>query len=147
MANTNRTTFLDQKTAKQAWWIIDLNGKTLGRAATAIADLLRGKTKPTYTPFVDNGDFVVAINADKIHLTGKKWDDKIYYRHSGYPGGLKQRTAKELQTKHPEDLILKAVKGMLPKNFLSAKLLTKLKVYAGTEHPHASQQPKPFEVK
>ncbi|MDP2599283.1 MAG: 50S ribosomal protein L13 [Deltaproteobacteria bacterium] len=135
---------LKEKDVTPRWWIVDLEGKTLGRIATRIADVLRGKTRATFTPNTDAGDFVVAINADKIKLTGKKWDDKIYYRHSGYPGGLKERTAKELLAKHPEDLITKAVKGMLPKNFLSAKLLTKLKVYAGSEHPHEAQQPKPL---
>ena len=136
---------LKEKDIKPRWWIVDLEGKTLGRIATRIADVLRGKTRATFTPNTDAGDFVVAINADKIKLTGKKWDDKIYYRHSGYPGGLKERTAKELLAKHPEDLITKAVKGMLPKNFLSAQLLTKLKVYAGSAHPHEAQQPKPFD--
>lgn len=134
---------LKEKDIKPRWWIVDLEGKTLGRIATRIADVLRGKIRATFTPNTDAGDFVVAINAEKIKLTGKKWDDKIYYRHSGYPGGLRERTAKELLAKHPEDLIIKAVKGMLPKNFLSAQLLTKLKVYAGSEHPHEAQQPKP----
>jgi len=136
---------LKEKDIKPRWWIVDLEGKTLGRIATRIADVLRGKIRATFTPNTDAGDFVVAINAEKIKLTGKKWDDKIYYRHSGYPGGLRERTAKELLAKHPEDLIIKAVKGMLPKNFLSAQLLTKLKVYAGSEHPHEAQQPKPFD--
>ena len=136
---------LKEKDIKPRWWIVDLEGKTLGRIATRIADVLRGKIRATFTPNTDAGDFVVAINAEKIKLTGKKWDDKIYYRHSGYPGGLRERTAKELLAKHPEDLIIKAVKGMLPKNFLSAQLLTKLKVYAGSAHPHEAQQPKPFD--
>ena len=142
MTYSNRTTFVTEKTANRQWWIIDLEGQTLGRIATQIADLLRGKTKATYTPSADGGDFVVAINASKIKLTGKKLDDKIYYNHSGYPGGFRETSARQLQEKHPEDLLMKAVKGMLPKNFLSAKLLKKLKVYPGTEHPHAAQEPK-----
>lgn len=145
MSLEQKSYILKQKDIKPQWWIVDLEGKTLGRIATKIADVLRGKIRATFTPNTDAGDFVVAINADKIKLTGKKWDDKIYYRHSGYPGGLKERTAKELLTKHPEDLIIKAVKGMLPKNFLSTKLITKLKVYAGNEHPHTAQNPKPFD--
>lgn len=144
--NNGKTTFLKQKTAVREWWIVDLEGKTLGRAATKIAAVLRGKNKPAYTPHMDGGDFVVAINADKIHLSGKKWDDKMYYRHSGYPGGFKEQTAEELRNRHPEDLITKAVKGMLPKNFLAKNLLKKLKVYAGSQHPHDAQNPKQLEI-
>lgn len=142
MLQTQKTTDLKPKERKQAWWLVDLEGKVLGRVATGIADLLRGKHKPSYSPYMDNGDFVVAINADKIKLTGKKLQDKKYYRHSGYPGGLREQTAQELLDRHPEDLITKAVKGMLPKNFLADQLLTKFKVYAGKEHPHQAQQPK-----
>src|SRR3989338_840987 len=111
MGASQKTTFVNEKTANRQWWLFDLEGKTLGRAATVIANLLRGKTKPIYTPHADGGDFVVAINADKIKLTGKKWTDKIYYNHSGYPGGFRETTAKDLQTKHPDELIFKAVKG------------------------------------
>jgi len=131
---------LKPKEIKTQWHLVNLDGKTLGRAATRIANLLRGKHKPTYTPGVDAGDFVVAINADKIELTGNKWDDKLYHRHSGYPGGYRVQTAKELKKKHPDALLMKAVKGMLPKNFLSDKLIKKLKVYPGSEHPHLSQK-------
>ena len=141
-----RTYMAKKEEAKREWVIIDLKDQVLGRAATKIADILRGKHRPTYTPHVDNGDFVVAINAAHIKLTGKKWQDKLYHSHSGYMGGIKSVNAEELKTKHPEDLIIKAVKGMLPKNFLSKKLLTKLKVYPETEHPHASQQPKEFKL-
>jgi len=144
MGASQKTTFVNEKTANRQWWLFDLEGKTLGRAATVIANLLRGKTKPIYTPHADGGDFVVAINADKIKLTGKKWTDKIYYNHSGYPGGFRETTAKDLQTKHPDELIFKAVKGMLPKNNLSAHLLKKLKIFAGPEHTHAAQNPKTY---
>ena len=141
----NQKTFRPKvKEVKNLWWLIDLDGKTLGRVATKIANILRGKHKAIYTPNMDCGDFVVAINVDKINLTGKKWEDKTYYRHSGFPGGLKERSAKELMAKHPEDILLKAVKGMLPKNFLSDQLIKKLKVYVGAEHPHSAQQPKPL---
>lgn len=135
------------KDLKPQWWLIDLDGKTLGRAATRIADVLRGKHKATFTPNIDTGDFVIVINADKVVLTGNKWLDKKYYRHSGFPGGLRERSARELQTKHPEDLLKKAVKGMLPKNFSAPFLLTKLKIYGGAEHPHEAQQPKLVETK
>lgn len=123
------------------WVLVDLTDKTLGRAATEIANTLRGKNRPTYTPNTDTGDFVVAINASKIRLTGKKLQDKIYYRHSGYMGGLKQRTAQEQLDRDPTVLLEKAVKGMLPKNNLNRHILSKLKVYAGAEHPHTAQQP------
>lgn len=144
MLANQKTTFKTPKEIAPQWWLIDLEGKVLGRTATLIADLLRGKHKAIYAPHADNGDFVVAINASKIKLTGKKMTDKMYYRHSGYPGGLKESQAKELLQKHPEDLITKAVKGMLPKNFLAGHLLTKLKVYPGAEHPHTAQEPKEY---
>ena len=118
------------------------DGKTLGRLATQIADRLRGKGKPAYTPHVDTGDFVIVVNAEKIAVTGSKLDTKIYYRHSGYPGGIKQRTLREQLERRPTEVIRKAVKGMLPKNKLAAAQLTKLKVYAGPEHPHEAQAPK-----
>lgn len=145
MLKTQTTTHLKPSEVKRNWWLIDLKGKTLGRVATQIANILRGKDKPTYSPHLDTGDFVVAINANQIKLTGKKLDDKKYYRHSGFPGGLKQQTAKEFLTRHPDELVLKAVKGMLPKNNLAQQILTKLKVFAGGDHPHSAQQPKPRE--
>ena len=128
------------------WVVVDAAGKTLGRLATQIADVLRGKRKPTYTPHVDTGDFVVVVNASKIAVTGKKLTDKRYYRHSGYPGGLKSRTLQEQLDRRPEEVIRKAVKGMMPRNRLARKQITKLKVYAGPEHPHAAQQPQPLEI-
>ncbi|PIR24594.1 MAG: 50S ribosomal protein L13 [Deltaproteobacteria bacterium CG_4_10_14_0_2_um_filter_43_8] len=126
---------------KRNWVIVDLEDQVLGRAASKIADMLRGKHRPTYTPHMDVGDFVVVLNAAKVKLTGNKWDQKILYRHSGFPGGLKERTARESIERHPDELIKHAVWGMLPKNSLSRSLMTKLKVYADTEHPHASQMP------
>ena len=124
------------------WYVVDAEGKTLGRLATQIADTLRGKQKPQYTPHVDTGDFVIVVNAEKIHLTGQKLDQKMVYRHSGFPGGLKTRTMREQLDRRPTEVIRKAVKGMLPKNKLAAAQLTKLKVYAGPDHPHEAQAPK-----
>jgi large subunit ribosomal protein L13 len=132
---------------ERRWLVVDADGQNLGRLATRIADALRGKGKPQYTPHVDTGDFVVVVNAEKIAVTGKKLDEKIYYRHSGYPGGLKQRTLREQLERRPTEVIRIAVKGMLPKNKLAARQLTKLKIYAGPEHPHEAQAPKPLEVK
>jgi len=126
---------------ERKWYVVDAEDKILGRLATEIASRLRGKHKPTFSPFIDNGDFIIVTNADKIQLTGKKWDDKKYYHHTGYMGGIKETTAKELLVKHPTDLVFKAVKGMLPKNKLGRAQLKKLKVYAGTDHPHKAQQP------
>jgi large subunit ribosomal protein L13 len=123
------------------WWVVDADGKTLGRLASEIAIVLRGKNKPKYTPHVDTGDFVVVVNAEKIAVTGNKMTGKIYYRHSGYPGGLKSRTLGEMLQRRPTDVIRKAVKGMLPKNRIAAQQLTKLKVYVGPKHPHAAQRP------
>jgi len=128
------------------WYVVDAEGKTLGRLATQLADALRGKRKPEYTPHCDTGDFVVVINAEKIRVTGNKVNDKLYHRHSGYPGGLRTRTLGEMLERRPEDVIRKAVKGMLPRNRLGRQQLTKLKVYAGPEHPHEAQNPKPMEV-
>ncbi|RWX52412.1 LSU ribosomal protein L13P [Candidatus Electrothrix marina] len=128
------------------WCVVDADGKVLGRIATEIARRLRGKHKPTFCNFQDNGDFVVVVNADRVHLTGTKWDDKVYYRHTGFMGGIKDRTAKEVREKSPEDLIVMAVKGMLPKNKLGRAQLKKLKVYAGAEHPHAAQQPELLDI-
>jgi large subunit ribosomal protein L13 len=129
---------------EQSWYVVDAEGETLGRLATQIADVLRGKRKPAYTPHVDTGDFVVVVNAEKVHVTGNKLEQKIYYRHSGYPGGLRQRTLAEQLQRRPEEVIRKAVKGMLPKNRLAAAQLKKLKVYAGPEHPHQAQNPAPL---
>ena len=128
------------------WLIVDASGQTLGRLATQIADVLRGKRKPTYTPHVDTGDFVIVVNAEKISVTGYKRADKRYYRQSGYPGGLKSRALEEMLQRRPEEVIRIAVKGMLPRNRLARKQLTKLKVYAGPDHPHSAQQPTPMAI-
>jgi large subunit ribosomal protein L13 len=128
------------------WLIVDAEGKTLGRLATQIAERLRGKNKPQFAPHVDIGDFVVVVNAEKIAVTGKKLEQKIYYRHSGYPGGLRERTLKEQLNRQPTEVLRKAVKGMLPRNRLGRQQLTKLKIYAGPEHPHDAQAPTPLEV-
>lgn len=123
------------------WWVVDAEGKNLGRLASEIAIVLRGKNKPQYTPHVDTGDFVVVVNSQKIAVTGNKLEGKVYYRHSGYPGGLKSRTLGEMLERRPNEVLRKAVKGMLPKNRLAARQLTKLKIYVGPEHPHAAQKP------
>lgn len=128
------------------WLLVDAEGQTLGRLASEVAQILRGKNKPTYTPHTDVGDFVIVINAEKIKVTGAKETDKVYYRHSGYPGGLKSETFQEAIAKHPERVIEHAVKGMLPKNRLAARQIRKLKVYAGPEHPHAAQNPRTIEL-
>jgi large subunit ribosomal protein L13 len=127
------------------WYVVDAEAKTLGRLATQIADVLRGKDKPAYTPHVDTGDFVIVVNAEKVHVTGQKLDQKIYYRHSGYPGGLRTRTLREQLARRPEEVLRKAVKGMLPKNKLASGQLRKLKIYAGPDHPHAAQNPEPLQ--
>lgn len=132
---------------KQNWYVVDATDVVLGRLSTLVARLLRGKHKPQFTPGMDVGDFVVVVNASRVRLTGDKWEDKRYYRHSGDPGHLKEATARELREKTPERLIRYAVWGMLPKNRLGRKLLSKLKVYAGPEHPHQAQQPQPIKVK
>jgi large subunit ribosomal protein L13 len=131
---------------ERSWVLVDAADKTLGRLATQIADILRGKRKPQYTPHIDVGDFVVVVNAEKIAVTGNKRADKRYYRHSGYPGGLKSRTLGEQLARRPEEVIRRAVRGMLPRNRLARKQLTKLKVYAGPDHPHAAQRPEPLEI-
>lgn len=131
---------------EKKWYIVDAENKVLGRLATEIANRLRGKHKPTFSSFIDNGDFVVVTNAEKIALTGNKLDAKKYYRHTGYIGGIKETSARELLVKHPEDVLIKAVKGMLPKNKLGRAQLKKLKVYAGTKHPHAAQQPAELDI-
>jgi large subunit ribosomal protein L13 len=128
------------------WYLVDAEGKTLGRLATQIADTLRGKRKPQYTPHVDTGDFVIVVNAEKIAVTGNKLDQKRYYRHSGYPGGLRSRTLREQLDRRPTEVLRVAVKGMLPKNRLARQQITKLKIYAGPEHPHEAQNPKPLET-
>jgi len=128
------------------WYLVDAEGKALGRLAAEIAKRLRGKHKPVYTPHIDTGDFIVVVNADKIALTGKKLTDKIYYHHTGYPGGLKSVTAGKLLEEKPEDLLTDAVKGMLPKNSLGRQMLKKLKVYRGDRHPHKAQMVKLLEV-
>ena len=128
------------------WYLVDAENQVLGRIATTIANVLRGKNKPTYTPSVDTGDFVIVVNAAKIALTGNKLADKTYYSHSGYPGGIKAITAGKLLEKKPEDLIKHAVKGMLPKNKLARHMLSKLKIYSGSEHPHKAQQPKALNI-
>ena len=132
---------------ERRWYVVDADGQTLGRLATQIAETLRGKRKPEYTPHVDTGDFVVVVNAEKIAVTGNKLDQKQYHRHSGYPGGLRSRTLREQLDRRPTEVIRKAVKGMLPRNRLGRAQLGKLKVYAGPEHPHAAQSPQPFEVR
>ena len=131
---------------EKRWYLIDGEGKTVGRVATKIAALLRGKEKPQFTPHADTGDFVIVVNADKVNFTGKKWEQKKYYWHTGYPGGIKSINAADLSKKHPEDIIKKAVWGMLPKNKWQKKLITRLKIYTGKEHPHAPQKPETLEV-
>jgi large subunit ribosomal protein L13 len=141
-------TFVAKPSDRQRdWYVVDAQGKTLGRLATQIADVLRGKRKPTYTPHIDTGDFVIVVNAEKIAVTGNKRAGKIYYRHSGYPGGLRQRTFEEMIRRRPEEVIRLAVKGMMPRNRLARKQLTKLKVYAGPEHPHVAQKPAEMELR
>jgi len=134
------------KYVQHDWYIVDAQGETLGRLATKIAAVLKGKHKVIYSPSVDTGDYVVVINAGKIAVTGRKLDDKKYYRHTGYPGGLKEVTLRDQLAKHPERVLLAAVKGMLPHNRLGRKMFKKLKVYAGTEHPHAAHKPKQLEL-
>ena len=126
------------------WYIVDADGQTLGRLATRIAERLRGKGKPQFTPHVDTGDFVVVINAEKVAVTGNKLDDKLYYRHSGYPGGLKTRSLREQLERRPNEVLRKAVWGMLPHTKLGRRQITKLKIYSGPDHPHEAQEPRPF---
>jgi large subunit ribosomal protein L13 len=137
---------LRKEDVKRDWYLVDATGKTLGRLASEIAKILMGKNKPTYTPHIDGGDFVVVVNAEKVFVTGKKLNQKIYYKHTGYFGHLKETTLKEMLEKKPEEVIRLAVRGMLPKNKLRDKRLKRLKVYAGPEHPHKSQNPKPIEL-
>lgn len=134
------------KDIERGWYLVNAEGKTLGRLASEIAKVLRGKHKPIYTPHLDCGDYVIVINADKVGVTGRKLDQKIYYRHSGYPGGLKSISLRNQLQKHPERVLEAAVRGMLPKNRLGRKMMRKLKVYAGDSHPHQAQQPKVLEL-
>jgi large subunit ribosomal protein L13 len=132
---------------ERRWYVVDAEGQTLGRLATEIARLLRGKNKPQYTPHVDTGDFVVVVNAEKVVVTGKKAEQKVYRRHSGYPGGLKETSYEQMMERRPTEILRRAVKGMMPKNRLARQQLRKLKIYAGPEHPHAAQDPQPYEVR
>lgn len=136
-----------QEDIKRSWHVVDANGKTLGRLATVVASVLKGKNKPIYTRHVDTGDFVIVVNADKVHLTGRKLENKVYYSHSGFPGGLKSVTAGTLMKSNPEEIVKMAVEGMLPKTRLGKQMLSKLKVYAGEQHPHAAQQPVEMKIK
>lgn len=135
-----------KETIERKWYVVDAEGKTLGRLATEVASVLKGKHKPIYTPHVDCGDYVIIVNAEKIVLTGKKWTDKMYYRHSKYPGGLKATSAEDVMAKHPTRMVEQAVKGMLPKTRLGADMYRKLFVYAGPDHKHEAQQPEALEV-
>jgi large subunit ribosomal protein L13 len=141
-----KTVSMRAQDVQRSWLVVDAENETLGRLATEVARRLRGKHKPEYTPHVDTGDYVIVVNADKVRVTGKKTTDKIYYRHSGYPGGIKAISFEHLLAKHPERIIEKAVKGMLPRNPLGRAMFRKLKVYAGGEHPHSAQQPEPLKL-
>lgn len=132
---------------ERKWYVVDAEGKTLGRLASEVAAILRGKHKPTYTPHVDTGDHVIIINAEKVELTGKKLTDKLYYRHSLHPGGLKVRTALEMRTNYPEQMLERAIRGMLPKGRLGRQMFKKLHVYRGSEHPHQAQKPEVYELR
>ncbi len=134
-------------TIERKWYVVDAEGQTLGRLSTAVASVLRGKNKPTFTPHIDTGDYVVVVNASKIKVTGKKLEQKIYYNHSDYAGGMRETTLKELLAKKPEEVVFLAIKGMLPKGPLGAQMLTKLHVYAGPEHEQAAQKPEVLEIK
>jgi large subunit ribosomal protein L13 len=147
MVNKSSTVFVPKEDAERGWWIVDVGDRRLGRIATHIATLLRGKHKPTYTPNMDNGDFVVVINAGKIQMTGNKFQEKKYYRHSRFFGSLKEKTAIQKQQEDPEFIVTEAVRGMLPDNRLSYQLIKKLKVYADANHPHATQKPQPYTIK
>ena len=143
---TQRTYQANASDRERDWYVVDAGGKTLGRLASQIADVLRGKRKPTYTPHVDVGDFVIVVNAEKISVTGNKRETKRYWRHSGYPGGIRSQTLGDLLERRPEEVIRRAVKGMLPRNRLARQQLTKLKVYAGPDHPHQAQKPEVLEI-
>ncbi|HHW19789.1 MAG TPA: 50S ribosomal protein L13 [Thermodesulfovibrio thiophilus] len=141
-----RTAFVKKEEVDRKWYVFDADGQTLGRFASRIAKILMGKNKPTYTPNVDDGDFVVVINAEKVKITGKKLTDKVYYHHTGYIGSLKSETLKDRLAKEPEEVIVDAVWGMLPKTRLGRKMIKKLKVYRGSEHPHKAQKPEPLKI-
>ena len=141
-----KTVSAKKESISREWYVVDATNKTLGRLSTAIANRLRGKHKPEYTPHVDTGDYIVVVNAEKVRVTGNKKTDKIYHHHTGYPGGIKSITFDKLIDKAPEQVIEKAVKGMMPKNKLSRSMLSKLKIYAGSAHPHSAQQPMPLEI-
>lgn len=141
-----KTQSVNKESAFHDWYLVDADSKTLGRLSTQIANRLRGKHKPEFTPHVDTGDYIVVINADKIHVTGKKETDKIYYHHTGFPGGIKSISLGKMRERSPEKILEKAVKGMMPKNKLGRAMLLKLKVYAGASHPHDAQQPTPLEL-
>ena len=143
-----KNTFMQKKeTVERNWYVIDANGVTLGRLATRVADVLRGKHKPTYTPHIDCGDYVIVINASKVNLTGNKLNDKIYYNHSGYTGGLRERTAKEMKEKYPTEMVERAIKGMIPHTRLGRQVFKKLFVYEGENHPHMAQKPVEMKIK
>ncbi len=142
----NKTYVTKPAEVERSWFVVDAEGKTLGRLATGIAQILRGKHKPTYSPSVDCGDYIVVINSEKIHVTGRRKDQKVYYRHSGYAGGLTEITLRRQLETYPTRVLESAVRGMLPKNPLGRKMFKKLKVYAGPDHPHAAQQPQPLEI-
>lgn len=143
-----RTTFMAKgQEVERKWLVVDAEGQTLGRLASEVAAILRGKNKPTFTPNVDTGDHVIIINAEKIELTGNKLQGKIYYRHTQFSGGLKQRTAGEMKEKYPTQMLELAIKGMLPKNSLGRQMFSKLNVYTGSEHPHAAQKPEAYELR
>jgi large subunit ribosomal protein L13 len=142
-----RTYMAKPNEVERKWYVVDAEGKTLGRLASEVAAILRGKHKPTFTPHVDTGDHVIIINAEKIELTGKKLTDKLYYRHSLHPGGLKVRTALEMRTNYPEQMLERAVRGMLPKGRLGRQMFKKLHVYRGSEHPHQAQKPEVYELR
>jgi large subunit ribosomal protein L13 len=146
MSTATKTYQATSQDRERDWYVVDAEGKILGRLATQIADLLRGKRKPTYTPHVDVGDFVVVVNAEKVAVTGNKREAKRYWRHSGYPGGIRYRTLGDLLERRPEEVLRKAVKGMLPRNRLARQQLRKLKIYAGPDHPHRAQKPEPLEI-
>jgi len=141
-----KTVSAKKESVTREWYVVDATGKTLGRLSTEIANRLRGKHKPEFTPHVDTGDYIVVVNAEKVKVTGNKTTDKVYHHHTGYPGGIKSIPFDQLIDKAPERIIEKAVKGMMPKNKLSRSMMTKLKIYAGGEHPHSAQQPTPLEI-
>jgi large subunit ribosomal protein L13 len=141
-----RTYRCKKEEIERDWYVVDAEGQTLGRLASRIATILRGKHKPIYTPHLDCGDFVIVLNADKVRVTGRKMDQKFYYRYSGYPGGLSQISLRDQLARHPERVLQAAIRGMLPKNKLGRQMIKKLKVYAGDEHPHQAQRPKPLEL-